>query len=73
MLNYFKNLIDNYNDGTNFNGAINTNIYNNNTLGEIRFITSNAPSYFGGNYKFITKIITEDGIYSPQELKSIYL
>ena len=31
------------------------------------------PAFDITPYKFITKIITEDGVYSPQELKSIYL
>jgi hypothetical protein len=55
--NEFKNLIYNFQDGTGiFNSALNTNIYASSTLGEIRFITKGTPSYFGNNYKFITKI-----------------
>jgi methylthioribose-1-phosphate isomerase len=30
------------------------------------------PAFDITPYKYITKIITEDGVYSPQELKSIY-
>lgn len=68
ITNEFKNLIYNYKDGTGiFNSALNTHIYNNNILGEIRFLTNGTPSYFGNNYKFITKI-QENGqlaVYYP--------
>jgi methylthioribose-1-phosphate isomerase len=30
------------------------------------------PAFDITPYKYITKIITEDGVYSPQELKSVY-
>lgn len=43
-----------------FNNALNTHIYANNILGEIRFITEGCPALFGTNDKFKTKI-GEDG------------
>ena len=60
ITNYYNNLINNYQDNGIFNNALNTHIFNNNVLGEIRFITNGAPSYFGNNLKFMTKI-QEDG------------
>jgi hypothetical protein len=72
LRNYFNKLIDNYDDSTNnlYFGAMNTHIYNSNVLGEIRFLTQGAPSYFGNDLKFMTKI-QEDGqiavyyVYNP--------
>jgi len=65
---YFSNLINNYKDINAFNNADNTHIYANGILGEIRFFTNGAPSYFGiPSYKYITKI-QENGqlaVYYP--------
>ena len=57
-------IIISYYDNELFSGAINTHIFANEILGEIRFITKNAPNYFGStNHKFITKI-KENGVLS---------